>query len=238
MLPNSADPTQTGPTTSQGVLVGGLYQWVIPSVINLNLMGGNSSGHFSPDDQMPGIPGTSGNGTDGINAEVRTFVSLPAGWVSLAVVSDDSFRVQAGYINKPADGILIAQVDANTANEVDKFLVQDAGIYPIRVLYQNATGNAYMELSTVLTNGNYALLNDTTNGGFACYYSGVAPNKPSTFSLAIQVVGGKIQITWTQPGVVLQQSTDLKTWTDVTSATSPYTPVVTGTSAKFYRLKQ
>jgi hypothetical protein len=238
VLPNDADPLQSGPTTVQGTLVNGLYEWVIPTVINLDLTAGATGYHPTAADQMPGIPGTSGNGTDGLDAQVRTFVDLPAGCQSLAVVSDDSFRAQAGYINKPADGILIGQMDANTANVVDQFWVLDAGTYPIRVVYQNCTGQGYLVLSTVLTNGNHALLNDTANGGFACYSSGVAPNKPTTFSITAQLTGGKVQITWTQPGVVLQQSTDLKTWTDLTNATSGYIPTTVGTPAKFFRLKQ
>ena len=68
------------------------------------------------------------------------------------------------------------------------------------------------------------LLNDTANGGLKAYRVGVAPNKAATFSRAIRVTGGQIEITWTEPGVVLQESTDLKTWTDLTTATSPYTP--------------
>ena len=63
-----------------------------------------------------------------------------------------------------------------------------------------------------------------------------APPPPQP-SLAIQVTGGKIEISWTDTAV-LQESTDLKTWTDLTTATSPY-PVTPGTRTQvFYRLKK
>jgi hypothetical protein len=233
-LDNWADPNQTGPATGVGVLVGTLYQFAIPTVLNLSLNAGDTTGYITPDDQMPGQPGTTG-AVIGIDAEVITFVDLPAGWVTMAIASDDSVLVQAGYVNKPADGTVLFVADASTASATTKFLVQDAGIYPIRVVYQQATGLAYLELSTVKSNSTTkVLLNDTANGGLKAYRSGVAPNKPTTFSLGIQKSGGTINITWTQPGVVLQQSTNLKTWTDLTGATSPYSPTVPG----FYRLKQ
>jgi hypothetical protein len=60
----------------------------------------------------------------------------------------------------------------------------------------------------------------------------------STVHLAVQITAGAIEITWTEPGAMLQQSTDVKTWTDVPTATSPYRPAMAGTTASFYRLKK
>jgi hypothetical protein len=236
-LENWAEPTITGPALATGVKVGAVYRFEIPTVINLSQTEGEANGYFSPDEQMPGIPGTTAS-TDGIDAEVITFVELPAGVITMSVVSDDSFRAQAGYINTPADGLLLSQVDGNTANVTFRCLVQNAGIYPIRVIWQEGGGGAHLELSTVKADGTRVLLNDTANGGFSSYRSGVAPNKPTEFSLAAGVTGSNLEITWTEPGVVLQESANLTTWLDVTGATSPYRPAVAGTGAKFYRLKK
>jgi len=205
-------------------------------VINLSQTEATSLGAFTPDEQMPGIPGTTGL-TDGIDAEVITFVELPAGVITLGVVSDDSFRMQAGYINVPADGLLMSQVDGATANVTFRCVVQDAGVYPIRVVWQEGGGDAHLELSSFKADGTRVLLNDTANGGFSAYRSGVAPNKPTEFSLGVQVTGGNLELTWTQPGVVLQESANLTTWSDVAGATSPYRPTVAGNPVRFYRLK-
>jgi hypothetical protein len=234
-LENLADPNAVGYALGAGVRVGALYRFELPDVINLSQTEGTALGAFSPDQQMSGIPGTSGY-NDGIDAEVITFVELPAGVITLGVVSDDNFRMQAGYINKPADGLLMSEVDAATANVTFRCVVQDAGVYPIRVIWQEGGGDAGLELSSFKTDGTRVLLNDTANGGIAAYRSGVAPNKPTEFSLGAGVTGGNIEITWTEPGVVLQQSADLSTWTDVAGATSPYRPAVAGTGAKYYRL--
>ena len=189
---------------------------------------------------MPGVPGTNGS-TDGIDAEVITFVDLPAGVITFGVVSDDSFRAQAGYINKPADAVLLSQVDGATANLTFRCVVTDAGVYPIRVIWQEGGGGANLELFTVKADGTRVLLNDTANGGYRSYRAGVAPEKPTApveFSIGINRTGTVVEITWTEPGTVLQESANLATWTDVSNATSPYRPTITGNAGKFYRLKK
>jgi hypothetical protein len=216
--------------------VGALYQFEIPTTLNLSQEGADNAGYFTPDDVMPGIPGTTAS-TDGIDAEVITFVDLPAGVITFGVVSDDSFRMQAGYIKKPADAVLMSQVDASTANLTFRCSVTDAGVYPVRVIWQEGGGGANLELCTIKADGTRVLLNDFSKGGYRCYRSGVAPDKPTQFSLAVSLTGSTVRITWSQAGVTLQESADLKTWTNLPNATSPYLPTTSGNKAKFYRLK-
>jgi len=237
LLENWADPSVTGPALAAGVKDGALYRFEIPTVINLSQSEGESNGNFTPDEQLPGIPGVNGS-NDGFDVEITTFVDLPAGMLTMGVVSDDSFRAQAGYINVPANASLLSEMDGTTANVTFKFLVQDAGIYPLRVVWQEAGGGAHLELFSVAADGTRALIGDSANGGYKAYRSGVVPSKPVNFSLGAQIAAGKIEISWTESGVVLQQSTDLKTWTDVANATSPFRPSVTGTATGFYRLKK
>lgn len=242
VLPNLAEPTVTGPALAAGVKVGPLLRFEIPTVINLNQIEGMAAGNFTPDEQMPGIPGTTGM-NDGIDAEIITFVDLPAGVITMGVNSDDGFRTQAGYINVPADGLLLGEFDAGRgfADTIFRFVVQDAGTYPIRTIWQEGGGDSSIEIFTVKADGAKVLLNDTANGGYRSYRTGVAPDKqtsPSEFRLASRLNAGNYEITWTEPGTALQQSTDLKTWTDVPNATSPYQTPTAGTTATFYRLKK
>lgn len=239
VLENLADPAAVGPALAPGVKAGALWRFEIPTVINLSQMAGDSNGNFGSDEQMPGIPGLNGM-DDGIDAEIITFAELPAGVVTMGVNSDDGFRTQAGYINVPADGLLLGEFDAGrgASDTIFRFVVQEAGVYPIRTIWQEGGGGANIEIFSVKADGTKVLLNDMANGGLRTYRSGVAPSKPASFRLASRMNGGKYEITWTEAGCVLQQSTDLKTWTDLSSATSPYQPASAATAATFYRLKK
>jgi hypothetical protein len=238
VLPNLADPAAVGIASAAGTIAGPLVRFEIPTVINLSQLAGDLNGAFTPDDQMPGIPGLNGL-DDGIDAEILTFVEFPAGLVSMGVTSDDGFRTQAGYINKPADGLVLAESEV-ASTTLFKFFVQDAGVYGLRTIYQEAAGAANIEWFTVKADGNTVLLNDSANGGLKAYRVGVAPDKgssppPPALSLAIQISGGQIKITWTGTGAILQESTDLKNWTDLPTAISPYTDAG---GTVFYRLKK
>jgi hypothetical protein len=226
-----------GPAISEGVTVGPLLEFEIPTVINVSQIGGEANGYFTPDDQMPGVPGQTAS-DDGIDVEIITFVELPAGWVTLGVRSDDSFRSQAGYLNDLADAVLLDELDQSTADVTFDVFVQDAGIYPMRTIYVEGGGGAHLELFSVKEDDTRVLLNDTANGGYATYRSGVAPDKPAEFSIAIEVSGENVQITWSQSGLVLQESTDMVVWTDVAGASSPYSPTLAAGESRFYRLKQ
>ncbi|MCP5517725.1 MAG: hypothetical protein H7A45_10780 [Verrucomicrobiales bacterium] len=235
---NDAQASWAGAASGPGVADGPVIQFEIPTVLDLydGLNANTSNGNFGPDGMMPGVF----YDMMGIDAEILTFVDLPAGWITLGVNSDDGFRAQAGYINNPADGIVLGQFDGarGPGDTTFDILVQEAGVYPLRVIYNNGDGNGSIEIFSVLEDGTKVLLNDTANGGRATYRTGVAPEKPTEFSLGIGVNGGAVEITWTQAGVVLQMSTDLRNWSNVAGATSPYRPTTVGTTATFYRLSQ
>jgi hypothetical protein len=236
---NYADQLNPGVALGTGVKVGALFRFEIPTVINLSQYAGDMNGNFTPDDQMPGIPSIYGI-DDGIDAEVITFVELPAGWVTMGVVSDDSFRAQAGYLNEPANRVLLGERDGGTANMTFDFLVQDAGIYPLRVVWQEVTGGAHLELFTVKADGTFALINDTDNGGFKAYRSGQAPNKPSEpprITSIKQNQNGSMTIEWTGGGTLQSATAVTGPWQNVSGATSPYTFSPTQ-SALFGRIRQ
>ena len=241
---NNAYADEVGPALAPGVPVGKLLQYEIPTVINLSQVANDGTvffGYFNTiDDQMPGIPGNTLS-DDGISAEIITFVELPEGFVRLGVRSDDSFKAQAGYINDPADGVLLGQVDGNTADLTLTLFVQEAGVYPMRVVYQEAAGDAHIELFSFLADGTTrVLLNDTANGGLRTYSTGVAPDKPTAvpeFTDIRRDATGSITIEWT--GGTLQSVPTLGgQWQNVAGATSPYTVTPGATPAAFYRVAQ
>ena len=96
---NFADPAAQGIAIGPGTAGANNrlpIRFEIATVINLDEAGG-SNGNIQPDDQMPGIPGTTA-GADGIAAEILTYLELPAGKHTLIVNSDDGFRTTAGRV--------------------------------------------------------------------------------------------------------------------------------------------
>ena len=127
-----------GVALANGVKVNNLFKFEIAGTINLSQAAGEANGNFPDDGQMPGIPGTGATApTDGIDVELITYVDLPAGVVSLGVNSDDGFRVQAGYINAPGDGLFLGEFDGGrgASDTIFKVNVTSGGLYPIRIIY-------------------------------------------------------------------------------------------------------
>jgi hypothetical protein len=232
---NYANPSATGAALAVGVQAGPLLRFEIESFINLSQFGGELNGNFPDDAQMPGIPGIN-NYDDGIDAEITTFVEFPAGLITLGVNSDDGFRMQAGFIKVPSDGVLLGEYDGVRTAGDTRFpvFVRDAGIYPLRTIWQEGTGSANIELFSVKPDGTPALINDTANGGLKSYRSGVAPDKPPP-GLSIRHVGNNVELNWLPPGLILQHSDNLSIWQDLPNAVAPYvTPAI---GRKYYRLK-
>jgi len=154
----------------------------------------------------------------------------------MGVNSEDGFRSQAGFIKVPTDGVLLGEFDGarGASDTTFTIFVRDAGIFPFRTIWQESTGAANIEIFSVKADGTKVLINDTDNGGLTSYRSGVAPDKPAA-SLSIRSVGNNVELRWTQPGQILQHSSNLATWLDIVNATSPYQTPSAG--RRFYRLK-
>jgi len=188
-IPNLADPGAQGIALAAGVQDGPLVKFEIPTVINLNQLADGTAGSadFSPDDQMPGIPGLSGI-DDGIDAEILTFIELPAGVVTLGVSCDDLFSAEAGYINNPEDSLLLGEdLGLQNRTTIMRIFVSDAGVYPVRLTYLEVNAGAYIELFSVKSDGTKVLLNDTANGGLKAYRAGVVPT-PSAEPVRITAI--------------------------------------------------
>jgi len=252
-LPNLADRNSQGPALAAGVLDGKLYKYEIPSYIYLNKSAdGNRSNPQPPlldpvvvADQMPGVPGTTG-ADNGIDAELTTFIELPAGVTRLGIACNNTFGIYGGYINDPARRTVIGEgIGSNPtlSPTIISVFAETAGVYPLRVVYQHLSdlqnpnaGSGWLTLYSIKANGDSVLVGDVANGGLKAYRAGVIPVPSTKFAINISRSNGQVEITWTEPGVVLEQSATLGAgWTPVNGAASPYKP--TGTGA-FYRLRK
>lgn len=176
------------------VLETGLLEFEIPTVINLNVSAGETAGNFGPDEQMPGVPGT--ESTNGATAEIISYIEFPAGFTTMGVNSDDGFRAQSGLINDPENRLLLGEFDANRGTTETLFIINvlEAGIYPLRAVWENGTGQAHIEIFTLKDDGSKVLLNDVANGGLRTFRSEVgAPFIITSFSRDAE---GNLTIVW------------------------------------------
>jgi hypothetical protein len=237
-LQNLADPNVIGVASEAGTPASpgsGTMTFPIPTVINVSQTEGSSLGNFTPDEQMPGIPGLSGS-TDGIAVEILAFIQLPRGMITMGVNSDDGFRTTAGFLN---DGPLVLgeyNGGRSAADTLFQFAVQEAGVYAFRTTWEEGSGDANVEWFVVNVDGTRVLINDTANGGPAAYQQGTVPSRPvERVVLKItKTAEGQVVLEW--PTGTLQVA-DVVTgpYQDV-SAQSPFS--VTPTAAqKYYRVK-
>ncbi len=169
---NFANPDATGVALKAGTPGANNklpIRFEIETVINMDQAGG-SNGTIQPDDQMPGIPGTT-EGTDGIAGEIITYLELPAGKHTLIVNSDDGFKTSAGNFLDVFQAQVAGEFSggrgaSDTAYDI---YVAEAGIYPFRTVWQEGGGGANIEWLSVQADGTKVLLNDRANGGFKAY---------------------------------------------------------------------
>lgn len=240
VLANLADPNALGPASAAGTPAtpgNGMMTFRIPTVINLGQDTMANEGNFTPDEQMPGIPGTTA-GVDGIVAEMTAFLDLPAGFINIGVNSDDGFRTTAGYLNDAP--LLIGQVDGgrSPADTIIPLGVQEAGVYAFRTVYYEGGGGAAVEWFMVKSDGTKVLLNDTANGGARTYQNGTIPTKPIE---NVRITAGlnandKVVLIWST-GTLQSADTVNGAFGDVGGATSPYEINPADAQQKFYRVR-
>ena len=121
-----------------------------------------------PDEPFPGFPGTQtlDNGTGNASEEVLTYVEFPAtGVYTMGVNSDDGFRVSTAQNAKDKLGVILGQFDAGrgSADTLFTFYIQKAGVYPMRLIWENGGGGANLEWFSVEPTGEKILVNDLNN---------------------------------------------------------------------------
>ncbi len=191
----------------------------------------------TPDEPVPGIPGTGLAGApryENITAEIFAWLDLPAGYQKFGIGGDDGFKLQIGTPGQTDGTILFSRDRGAGPRDIPiAFIVPEAGLYPVRLVWYQGGGGGNLEFFSYGPNNSKIMVNDRSNPAAVKAYAkvkggGVPP------SVAIQNLPAGLVVTF--QGKL--QSTDAlgagANWQDVANATSPLTVSPTGT-AKFYR---
>ena len=209
-------------------------------VINYDATGTGNNGNFTPDNQMPGFPGSGPTGgSDNAAAEILTYLTLPAGLVTMGVNSDDGFRLSpATSVSDPQNALTLGIFDAGrgAADSLFDVYVQQAGTYPMRLVWENGNGGANVEWFTVLADGSKILINDTNAVALKAYRA-AAGAQPAVRITSARINNGIITIQWTGGGT-LESTLSLTSpvWTSTGNSSGTFSEPATGTT-KFYRVK-
>jgi len=125
------------------------------------------AGYFTTDDPIPGYPGTTPDGStaqDNIAIESTAYLELPAGLVTLGVRSDDGFGVFIGGDPRDATNPLVGSVNG-VADSTFSFVIEEAGIYGVRLVWYEVGGDAHCEFYSLDASGNRILVNDRSTPG-------------------------------------------------------------------------
>jgi hypothetical protein len=146
-------------------------------IINYNQTDGAADGYFPNDILIPGLDSPDAQGTDDIAMEVTAYLDLPAGHVIFGVRCDDGFKLSAGAGLHDQTPVLDFH-NGGPADQTVDVLVPSAGFYPVRLLWYERGGGAFVEFFTVdPTTSAKTLVNDpnTANAIKAYRDTGVAP---------------------------------------------------------------
>ncbi len=233
-------------TNSATANTNGTFVYDVPTVINFDATGTGNNGNFTPDEQMPGFPGAGPTGgSDNAAAEILAYVTLPAGLITMGVNSDDGFRLSpATSVSDPKNALTLGIFDGGrgAADTVFDVFVQQAGTYPMRLVWENGNGGANVEWFSVLPDGTKVLINDTTNAVAFKAYRAAAAAQPEIRITSARISGGNIIIQWTGGGTLesvpsLGAPGSTLTWTSTGNSSGSFTEPATGTS-KFYRVRR
>jgi hypothetical protein len=227
--------------------------YTIPGIVNWNVQKnpGNTTGEIgnfqpaltaTPDDPVPGIPGTGLTGTarfENIAAEIFAYLDLPAGYQKFGVNGDDGWKVQVGTPGQ-TNGTVLFTIDRG-AGALDipfAFITPQAGLVPIRLVWYQGGGGGNLEFFTYGANGTKIPVNDRNNPNSVKAYYNVITGVQLQFTSAT-LAGGSLTIDWTGTGRLQEASVltgHASDWSDVSNPPKPYSVQVGTTGQKFYRL--
>ena len=246
-IPSVAIP---GPNPDGSYTITNIINWSQRRNTNATPVG---IGNFQPllggpaDDPIPGVPGTGLTTLGNISAEIFAYLDLPAGYQKFAINGDDGFRVQVGTQGQ-TNGPILFTVD-RTGGATDfpfAFITPEAGLYPIRLVWYQGTGDGNLEFFTYGPNNTKIPVNDRTNpNAVKAYYKVIGA--PQLQFTGVTVSSGQVHLNVTVPSgtATLEQASVLtgspSDWSTaqsgVTGTTTIDLPAATSGN-RFYRLTQ
>jgi hypothetical protein len=136
-----------------------------PNTINYEINGTNTSGNATFPNTLTNFPYVPASPTNNfISMAANMYVQLSPGLYTFAARSDDGFMLTAST-NFTSTNVTLGVFDAGRADNTPttfSFIVQAAGLYPMRLIYDQGQFGGSVELYAVTANGNI-LLNDRSN---------------------------------------------------------------------------
>ncbi len=161
----------------------GVNGFIDPTVINYDATGGAGTGKFQDPDfihpvlsdaAVAGIlSDLAGGDQNNSHHEITTYIEFPTRDIyTMGVTSDDGFKVSIAGSNRDVLGQVLGFRDrGGSASSVFHFLIDEPGIYPVRLLWFNGTGGSNVEWYSVRDDGVNVLINDrATEGALSAYY--------------------------------------------------------------------
>ncbi len=144
--------------------------YIINGTINFSFDLTAEQGAFTSVNNYPdaAFPGITGQNSDNMAGEIIGYLDLKAGFYTFAVNATDGFRLTAAANPYDALGTTLGLFDYRaTATTETQFgvAVQQAGIYPVRLLWYRMTGGsaAGLEFYTINADGTKTLVNDSSS---------------------------------------------------------------------------
>jgi len=220
--------------------------YIETKVIDYWNTGGQDNFTNNSEQNTPGLA-NDGSNDDNYSIEAITYLDLPAGAVTLGVNSDDGFRVTS-FSGDPRVrfSTTLGQFDGGrgVANTDFTFVVEKAGIYPFRMIFEEGGGDSAVEWYSVTTDNVRHLINDANDaralkayrpvaGATPAYVASVTPpvngfDQPSAVDLKAVIVDGVNKINPASVTMVFDGAAVKASATKAGDTTTVTAPQVTG----------
>lgn len=196
------------------------------------------------DEPVPGIPGTGGltgdNARANTTAEIFAYLHFPtAGYYKLGATADDGIAVKIGTPGVTDGTVLFTHDRAGGAADIPfSFVVPQAGLYPVRLLWYNGGGGGNVEFYSYNENNNKIAINDPNVPTAIKAYYRITDVDGQPEITVTRASNGDLNITWTNGGS-LEASAALGAegnWTQVSSSGSH--TVQANTPQMFFRVRK